>query len=607
MKNLFRNVSFGSVHSRAICQFRFSRRLFSSNMKRCPGCGVQLQKTEKDKPGFVRIPGQKKKLPAGYIPKDVQIARVERAVELAALKEDGVDVSQMVSEFKEQVAIEDQNRFQEGSPEYREYSEEYPENREHLETSTDCQDDSEKSQTASAESYQESKPSTSQETGDLNGSQPADEGEVSPIKSYRLHDFLHDSTGRGVGSGVSIPILPEQSPESSAHGVLTRPDDLGGEDDLFDKKLVCVRCYQLTYNGKTKSAMDVDNTDFRKALTMLVKDSPKAAILTLVDVMDFYGTLFEDLSKIIGKRHPVIVCVNKIDVLPVNTSLTRVNKWVNYETNKLGLWVKEVLLVSAFKGTNMAKAVESLKSICGTEGRDLFVVGTTNVGKSTFINQLIKRRFIKNQRKHQTTISRFPGTTLGLIDFPLTIHPRNRLFDTPGMLSNTQLAPHLQFDELKGLAYSNPLKPRTYKVGAGQCIILGGLARVDMLSGRPFFFTTFCSPKVSVHIGRWDKVDDMLEKNLGNHLKMGPPFTPERFRAIKWSPRLTAPLVGKGWLESCVDVVFSGVGWMAVTGCGPCEIRAWGSAHADVRLRKPILPHESKKSYKKVFAGLGRP
>ena len=40
----------------------------------------------------------------------------------------------------------------------------------------------------------------------------------------------------------------------------------------------------------------------------------------------------------------------------------------------------------------------------------------------------------------------------------------------------------------------------------------GGLARIDMTSGRPFYFTVFMSPTVTIHIGKTEKIDEVLRK-----------------------------------------------------------------------------------------------
>ena len=50
------------------------------------------------------------------------------------------------------------------------------------------------------------------------------------------------------------------------------------------------------------------------------------------------------------------------------------------------------------------------------EGKDVYIVGCTNVGKSTFINRIIKE--VTGEGDVITT-SHFPGTTLDMIEIPL--------------------------------------------------------------------------------------------------------------------------------------------------------------------------------------------
>lgn len=47
------------------------------------------------------------------------------------------------------------------------------------------------------------------------------------------------------------------------------------------------------------------------------------------------------------------------------------------------------MLVSAHKGFGMEEVVDAIETL--RKGQDVFVVGCTNVGKSTFINRIIKQ------------------------------------------------------------------------------------------------------------------------------------------------------------------------------------------------------------------------
>ena len=70
------------------------------------------------------------------------------------------------------------------------------------------------------------------------------------------------------------------------------------------------------------------------------------------------------------------------------------------------------------------------------KGRDVYIVGCTNVGKSTLVNRIIKR--FTEEREDIITTSHFPGTTLDIIEIPLD--DCSAIVDTPGIINEHQLA-----------------------------------------------------------------------------------------------------------------------------------------------------------------------
>ena len=66
-----------------------------------------------------------------------------------------------------------------------------------------------------------------------------------------------------------------------------------------------------------------------------------------------------------------------------------------------------------------------------------------------------------------------------------------RLFDTPGVPHNYQLSSRLGKEELDLAMPSKTLRPRTYRIGAGRSVSIGGLARLDVmgLSGETLYMT----------------------------------------------------------------------------------------------------------------------
>lgn len=54
------------------------------------------------------------------------------------------------------------------------------------------------------------------------------------------------------------------------------------------------------------------------------------------------------------------------------------------------------------------------------------------------------------------------------------------------------------------------LKPRTFRASVGQTILVGGLARVDLLHlpAQTIYLTVWASDEVSCHYGRTDKAEE---------------------------------------------------------------------------------------------------
>lgn len=54
------------------------------------------------------------------------------------------------------------------------------------------------------------------------------------------------------------------------------------------------------------------------------------------------------------------------------------------------------------------------------------------------------------------------------------------------------------------------LKPRTFRAAADQTILIGGLARVDVvkLPAQSLYLTVWASDEVSCHYGRTDKASE---------------------------------------------------------------------------------------------------
>jgi len=200
------------------------------------------------------------------------------------------------------------------------------------------------------------------------------------------------------------------------------------------------------------------------------------------------------------------------------------------------------------------------------------------------------------------TASLHPGTTLGMIPFTMPAYPGCRVFDTPGVVNEHSVYLRLLPREIKLLHPYNKLRPITYRLLPGKCIILGALCSLELLEGPGYFFTIFASNDCTIHKTDVSKSESVIEKLCGT--EMWPPVDKSRLGQFSQVQKFVAELDGIGSRSSVVDVVFPGVGWIAITGSGRFKIRATAPEWMKVGLRQPLCLFETWTNYRKNYLGI---
>ena len=154
----------------------------------------------------------------------------------------------------------------------------------------------------------------------------------------------------------------------------------------------------------------------------------KALVVQLVDLTDVAGTLLPRLREIIGPN-PVILLGTKLDLLPKGTDYQAVVDWLARVAKVSTISVR---LVSAKTGDGLASAVREVADL--RNGRDVYVLGAANVGKSQFISAFLEHfsRGRLSGASRPPLSSKTPGTTLALMPFD-PFSGGSKLYDTPGV------------------------------------------------------------------------------------------------------------------------------------------------------------------------------
>jgi 30S ribosome assembly GTPase len=338
---------------------------------------------------------------------------------------------------------------------------------------------------------------------------------------------------------------------------------------LEKEQIICQRCFRLKHYNEIQDVHLTDD-DFLKILNEIGRN--KGLIVKIVDIFDFNGSWLPGLHRFVGNNKVVLVG-NKVDLLPKSIKPNKVINWMKHEAKQLGLKPEDVFLVSAAKGHFIKETAAAIDELRGDQ--DVYIVGCTNVGKSTFINRIIKE--VTGDGDVITT-SHFPGTTLDIIKIPLD--DNKSLIDTPGIINHHQMAHFVDKLDLKVITPKKEIKPKVYQLNEGQTLFFGGLARFDYISGGRKSFVTFISNELMIHRTKLENADDLYKKHVGEML------TPPRPNQLETFP----DLVRHEFMikEDKTDIVFSGLGWITVNEAG-VKVAAHVPRGVQVILRKSII------------------
>jgi ribosome biogenesis GTPase yqeH len=343
------------------------------------------------------------------------------------------------------------------------------------------------------------------------------------------------------------------------------------EKSIEENNLVCKRCFRLK-NYNEVSDVELGAEDFYKLIKTLSKKD--GLIVKVVDIFDFSGSWIEDVIDIVGNNKDIVLVANKLDLLPKSVKQNKIKQWLFKMLKAKGIKVKDILLISAIKNHGIEEAAARIDEL--RNGKDVYIIGATNVGKSTFINKLIE---LTTGDKNVITTSHFPGTTLGMIEIPLD--RATSIYDTPGIILDYDIAHYLDAKSLKLVMPKKEIKARVFQLNAEQSLFFGGMARVDFVKGERQSFTLYASNLVDIHRTKLSNADALFEKHLGTLLK--PPFE-DNISIFKNQVKKNFKIDDRK-----IDIVISGLGWITVNSDSGCEIDIYVPEEIEVFVRESII------------------
>ncbi|KAJ8870083.1 hypothetical protein PR048_029094 [Dryococelus australis] len=189
------------------------------------------------------------------------------------------------------------------------------------------------------------------------------------------------------------------------------------------RAITCQRCHFMRHYNMALS-VNVSQDEYPRLLSRI--RNQRALIIIMVDLTDFPCSIWPGILQIVGSSRPLVVVGNKVDLLPADSRgyLNHVKKCLATSLKKSGIStanIKHIALVSARTGYGVEELITKLQNLWEGKG-DVYLIGCTNVGKSTLFNSLLQSDYCKVQAVdlvQRATTSPWPGTTLNLLKFPI--------------------------------------------------------------------------------------------------------------------------------------------------------------------------------------------
>lgn len=256
---------------------------------------------------------------------------------------------------------------------------------------------------------------------------------------------------------------------------------------------LCNRCFRIqNYNEYEK--VEKTNEEFVPILKKISETN--SLVVLVVDILNINKDLKYLTSHL---SNDILLVLTKRDVLPYSLND---EKLLSYD---YGINYIDAVMISSNKNYGLDELYEKINYY--KKNKKVYVVGYSNVGKSTLINKLI---YHYSDLKTTITTSMLPSTTLDMIEVPIT--DDLILVDTPGIIEDGNIINYVEPNLLKKIICKKEIKPITYQVKQKQVIMIEDIGYIECENVNNFTFYMSNLLKID------RKFKDIKKQNLKEHI-----------------------------------------------------------------------------------------
>ena len=253
------------------------------------------------------------------------------------------------------------------------------------------------------------------------------------------------------------------------------------ETHMYEKSNVCRRCFRLKFYGDY-IFINKSNEEYENILNQISKTGD--LVIYMVDMFNISDELI-CVDKLLN--NPILLVLTKRDLLPKSVKDAKI---INY-LKTYNLDVIDIISISSEKNYNLDKLYKMIMK--NKRSNNVYIVGNTNAGKSSFINKMLKNY---SSNKSFITTSMLPSTTLDVMEIKL--NDKITIIDTPGLIEEGNIVNCYDYMTLKRILPKKEIKPRTYQIDPKRCLLIEDLAQINYVEGQRNSFTLYISNELNV-------------------------------------------------------------------------------------------------------------